>query len=240
MSAHLPDAETLLLKHGFTPGATAAFLDHHARSTMPGFPYPWVNLEERLMKDQTEKIYLVGYGSLLNPQSAGKSVRATPESGHPPAVAIGVRRVFNYRMPDYMFMERYGVEPPLRERAVLNAEPLADSVINGRLIQFAVEDLPALRIRETAYDLQPVTCMFWGKPDSAPFTAFVLCCAYEVYQGKTYLDNTILPFQPYYKMCRVGAAMVSPEFLDLYLKTTYMTDRITTAYDLEAAQDSVP
>ena len=180
-----------------------------------------------------EAIYLVGYGSLLNPQSAARSIRNTPPAGHPPVVALGARRMFNYRMPEIYF-ERYGVQPGLLDRAALNAEPARDAVITGRLIAFALSDLPELRIRETAYDLHPVACQRWNNSDTKPFTAYVLCCPYESWEDKPYSDDTLMPYQPYYDLCRSGAAQVSERFLSLYLQTTFLADRHTTAFEVES------
>jgi hypothetical protein len=235
MSADLASVETLLLAHGFDQADVSAIFEHYVQSDRRGFKYPWKDLEKSLYDRGRERIYLVGYGSLLNPQSAARSVRNTPSNGHPPVVAFGARRVFNYRMPDVTF-ERYGVEPGALDRAALNAEPAAASVFNGRLIEFAFSDLPELRVRETAYDLQPVTCLFWDKPGTAPFTAFALCCGYEFWEGKPYVDDTLVPYEPYYQMCRTGAEMASPMFLQFYLKTCFLADRRTTAFELEAGR----
>src|SRR5262245_6193027 len=138
MSLDLASVETLLLAHGFNQAAVAAIFEHYAQSDRRGFKYPWRELEKRLNDRGAERIYLVGYGSLLNPRSAARSVRNTPPHGHPPVVAFGARRVFNYRIPDVTF-ERYGVKPGALDRAALNAEPAA-SVFNGRLIELALSD----------------------------------------------------------------------------------------------------
>ena len=236
MNADLLLAKSLLLAHGFDQAAVAALFEYSGKSDTRGFKYPWEDLEKRLHEPAAERIYLVGYGSLLNPQSAARSVRNTPSDGHRPVVAMGARRVFNYRMPDGIF-ERYGIEPGARDRAALNAEPAAASVLNGRLIELARSDLPNLRVREAAYDLESVTCLFWDKPNTAPFTAFVFCCNYEFWEGKRYVDNTLTPFKPYYRLCRAGAEMISPGFLSFYLKTCFLADRSTTAFDLEASAE---
>jgi hypothetical protein len=77
----------------------------------------------------------------------------------------------------------------------------------------------------------------WDQLMTAPFTAFVLCCNYEFWQGKRYVDNTLMPFKPYYRLCRAGAEMVWPVFLNFYLKTCFLADRSTTALDLEAGAE---
>jgi hypothetical protein len=232
MKSDLLLAKGLLVSHGFDEAVVAAMFEYGAKSDPRTFKYPWEDFEKRIHELEAERVYLVGYGSLLNPRSAARSVRNTPSNGHPPVVALGARRVFNYRMPDAIF-EQYGAEPGERDRAALNAEPAPAGVINGRLIEFAVSDLPNLRAREIAYDLQPVTCLSWNKPNADPFTALVLCCNYEFWEGKRYVDNSLTPYEPYYQLCRTGAEMVSPAFLQLYLKTCFLADRSTTAFDLE-------
>src|SRR5271154_1143838 len=141
MNSDLLLAKALLLAHGFDQAAVAAMFEYRVKSDPRCFKYPWEDFEKRIHELGTERLSLVGYGSLLNPQSAAKSVRNTPSNGHPPVVALGARRVFNYRMPDGIF-EQYGAEPGARDRAALNAEPAPTGVINGRLIEFAVSDLP--------------------------------------------------------------------------------------------------
>ncbi len=224
---NLSPAHDLLLQFGFSEERWCAAADHRAAQSEFGFAYPWSDLETHLVQAGADRMYLVGYGSLLNPVSAARTIADTPPEGHPPVVALGARRVFNYRMPDAVF-HRYEEQPPKTERAALNAEPAVDGVLNGRAIEIALADLPGLRIREKAYDLRPVTCLDWLRPEIPPYTGYVLCSK-TWWEGTQYIDDTLTPFPKYYDLCRAGAAMVSPEFLQLYLETTYFPDRQTTA-----------
>jgi hypothetical protein len=233
MSTDLRSAEALLLACGLNQAAVSALFECHSKSDASGFDYPWENLDGILREPQAEPIFLVGYGSLLNPESAARTFRDRPSIEHRPVVALGARRMFNYRMPDPI-ARSWGVPEGSRNRAALNAEPASGSVFNGRLIELRSGDLPGLRAREAAYDLRPVTCLYWDAPNRAPFRAFALCCGHEFWDGKRYVDNSLLPCDRYYELCRKGAEMVSPSFLQLFLKTCFLADRITTASDLEA------
>jgi hypothetical protein len=59
------------------------------------FIYPWPELEEAVAKNPGHTLLLVGYGSLLNRDSAARTIKVTPISDNPPVLALGARRVFN-------------------------------------------------------------------------------------------------------------------------------------------------
>ncbi|MGC3992007.1 MAG: hypothetical protein QM796_20410 [Chthoniobacteraceae bacterium] len=161
---HTPEhesAERSLLRYGWSKRRVEGlFKVHMIDNDLRPYPYPWNDAEEQLRSHGHNSINLIGYGSLMNPASAARTIRDTPPTGHPPVVALGARRVFNYQIPPPVFV-RYGVEPGENDRAALNAEPAACTLMNGRCIQVHVDDMPGLRERETAYDLQPVTCLDW-------------------------------------------------------------------------------
>jgi hypothetical protein len=101
-------------------------------------------------------------------------------------------------------------------------------ILNGRLISIDIADLPALREREKAYDLRPVACALWtAEGAQPPFTAFVLCCPPGAAVGEARVDESLMPYPPYYELCRDGAAMVSEEFLETFKRTTFLADRCT-------------
>lgn len=223
---------SLLEKYGFAWDTISRLFEFHSNCVAPSFAYPWIELEHHLGSQREDSIYLVGYGSLLNPASASRSIRDTPAEGHAPVVTMGARRIFNYQIPQSVF-ERYQEFPSSNDRAALNAEPMSSALMNGRLIEMQIDDLPALRVREKAYDLQPVSCIYWHDRASRPFLAYALCCPYETFEGERYVDNSLVPFKPYYELCCEGARMVSAEFLNFFLETTFLADRVTTLRDVE-------
>lgn len=193
-----------------------------------GFVYPWKGLEEEVAKTVERKLLLVGYGSLLNRDSAARTIKDTPREGHPPVLALGARRVFNYVIPDAR-LKSYGGNFSPRERAALNVDYTRspEDALNGRLLTVAPTDFAALRDREVGYDLRPVVCVRWGAWNTQPFTAYVLVAAEGARAGRTVIDNDALPHPLYAGICRAGAHAVSQAFLQLYLQTTFLADRKT-------------
>lgn len=189
------------------------------------FAYPWAELETVLGQRGGDPPSLVGYGSLLNAKSAARTVAGTPEKGHPPVVAFGGRRVYEYIIPQKV-LDRYGEKAEPSEGAALNLRPTgsADDLFNGRLIPLDLNDLEGLRERERAYDLEPVIVVPWGQWDQTPQLAFALACPPVEFEGRAFVDPELKPYPPYHRLCLEGAAAVSPEFADLFLQSTYLGD----------------
>lgn len=201
--------------------AVSRFAVHH-------FAFPWHGLEDLL--EQQGAAWLVGYGSLMHPASAARTIRDTPANGHPPVVAFGAKRLYEYIMPLPVY-ERYAqqnlqVRLDPRARAALNVRPTGnpDHLFNGRRIALAVADLDGLRQRERAYDLHPVAMLDWEVLDAEPQLGFALSCPATPYEGQLFVDSTLRPCPPYHRLCLQGAQLVSPEFAGLFLQTTYLGD----------------
>ncbi len=193
------------------------------------FDYPWKGLEEHIAKDKSERLLLVGYGSLINLESSSETIRGVNARDFFPVVAVGAKRVFNYRIPEDVLKELGGKAKP-DEIAALNvvASGMATDVINGRILPVAASDLPALRKREYGYHLRPVTCIRWDAPEAEPFTAYVLCAEQPVVKGRRVIDPAIKPNPAYVKICSSGAASVSKEFENLFLDTSFLADGKTS------------
>lgn len=193
-----------------------------------GLTYPWEGLEQRLHERGDDQLYLLGYGSLLNPASAARTIANTPREGHKPVVAFGSYRVFNYVMPEGA-LRRYGQTPHdvSDERAALNAVwtgKLLD-FMNGRLIPFDRGDLDGLREREAGYDLRPVVTLSWLDLKKPLTIGYVLCATERPWQGTVYVDDDLRPHRQYLQLCREGAAMVSDDFERCFIETTLCGDK---------------
>lgn len=189
------------------------------------FRYPWKELEIDLQREQMDSVFMIGYGSLLNPESAARTISDTPADGHLPVIAWGVKRLFDYDMPDSV-IERYSVSvDPGKHRAALNTRWTGNTneVCNGRAISLRVSDLDGLRERENHYDLMPVAWLPWEDLEASISLGFALCAPKDSIAVRT----DILPFPPYLKVCREGAAMVSTEFEEFFFQTTYLADGAT-------------
>jgi hypothetical protein len=189
------------------------------------FAYPWAELESEIAAGSTGVLSLVGYGTLLNPESARRTIPTTPEIGHPAVLAFGARRIFNYAIPDALFHRR-GEPVPAVERAALNVEwsGRTTDYFNGRLLAVPPADLPALREREVGYHLDPVAYVPWDAPAATPQLAYVLRADTTPWQGRVVVDSAILPNPRYLTICRDGARLVDPAFEEALLTTTWLAD----------------
>jgi len=198
------------------------------------FKYPWNGLQERLAELGQDRLNMIGYGSLLNPDSAKRTIRDTPWDGHPPVLAFGAIRLFNYVMPQTV-IERYseGKRYSSSSCAALNTKYTGrvGDALNGRVISTGFDDLDALREREKGYDLTPVAYVPWGREGSKPNLGFVLCATEEPWEGTVYVSDSIAPFPPYVKVCRNGAQIVDEEFYECFLDTTFLADGLTHLRD---------
>lgn len=217
------------LTYGIPDGAITGLHKALMDSDLQPILYPWANLEARLGAGPDQALVLVGYGSLLNPASAARTIRDTPSAGHPPVLAVGARRIFNYRIPNES-LARFGVTEESQERAALNLDYTRDSsdCFNGRLIRISISDIAALRAREIGYDLVPVAVLEWGEWTQEPQVAYALTARNEKIGDQIIIDNGLLPNRDYTALCSLGAEMVSPGFLQCFWDTTFLADRKTT------------
>ena len=184
------------------------------------FLYPWNGLEERL-QDKNGQFIMIGYGSLLNPSSAARTIADTPPDGQTPVIAWGAKRLFDYVIPPEV-LERYG-EPAMPDQiAALNTVWTGQitDFLNGRAIELAIEDLPGLRKREVDYDLMPVSWLPWNDPNSQIQSGFVLCAKQD--SGAT--NKQIRSFPPYTKVCAEGAKIVDSDFEDCFWESTFQAN----------------
>jgi hypothetical protein len=240
-STDFHSTEVLLARFGFPPAIMRRLTEYLASISTEAYGYPWDGLEDVVATFPDHRLLLIGYGSLLNEDSAAKTIKTRPAGGYPPVLALGARRVFNYLIPAAKLKAHGGSFGP-RERAALNVDYTQSpaNALNGRLITVSAADIPPLRAREFGYDLRPVACLPWNDKDAEPFAAFVLVAAKPAQNGRQVLDDTALPNPPYYRVCRKGGRAVSEAFLQLYLQTTYLADRKTTLVEWECLHPEIP
>ncbi len=198
---------------------------------MKDYDYPWDGLEADLSELHGGSLKLLGYGSLINRESAARTLTSDVLT---PTVAIGARRIFNYES------NRPSLAPSTdpRARAVLNVVVTRqrEDLVNGMLIEVPLEDIKPLRDREIRYDLKPVACVDWNRRDEPPFVGYILECSGDGQpHGKQVIRGDIEPNHRYYRLCRDGVTAVDEEFLQLWLDTTYLADGKTPVRDWEAS-----
>ncbi|MHC4474052.1 MAG: hypothetical protein ACYTEL_00295 [Planctomycetota bacterium] len=226
----------MLNLHGIHLGAaqTEAVLRMMAHAAKePQYRYPWGGLEEEMEADCVPEMHVVGYGSLVNSDSAGRTLSQKALGTFRAVIAFGVRRLFNYEMPANV--DRYAPAIHPLARAALNARPTGkiDDIVNGIVMKLSVREIPAMRGREVGYDLVPVACLEWNDLERPPFLAYILCCFDEPGQGSGHTNDKIEPHRGYYCVCREGASEFGEGFLRLWLATTYLADGVTPVAEWE-------
>lgn len=120
-------------------------------------------------------VHIFGYGSLLNQESLQQTSQA--------AEIVGWTKLQGYQRKMNAVSDAF-------PDVALNIVPQQEKVVEGVLVKLPVFDLPALRERETGYDLVEVTDLLDPAPDTSVFT-FIAPDVNE-YQGKKvyreYLD----------------------------------------------------
>lgn len=204
------------------------------KGTSP-FDYPWIGLEEYLQEQDINEIYLIGYGSLMNPTSAARTVKEPAE----PVLVFGVDRLFNYNRVLSSLTKGQPDNPSMRANLNVRMSKDLHHAINAVVIKIPIDEIENLRDREVGYDLIPVIALPWkdfkGSPFNAHFfLAYILTVPEEtVLDGQELTNPEILPYLPYYNMTREGAASYGDDFLQVYLNTTYLGDGKTTIYEWE-------
>lgn len=202
----------------------------------PSYQYPWKGLEEHLGRVAGSHIPFVGYGSMLNSESAARTFSTASMRSGQPVIAFGGRRIFNYEMRSDG--GRYGPPSGALALAALNVRLTGkiDESVNGVLLEILVRDVSALRAREVGYDLEPVACLRWDELEKPPLLAYILQAPDEPRAGKRHTNDSLEPHREYYRVCRSGAREFGELFLRFWLSTTYLADGVTPVGNWEAAE----
>ena len=193
------------------------------------FPYPWEKLEQHMDELGESYFPLVGYGSLINQVSAAKTINVGDDAARQAVIAFGAKRIFNYRMPEKIRENRYGMTPNNRDIAALNCETTykAKDQFNGILTSVHRDTLDALRDRERHYALRPIIFLEWENLSSKPSVAYIFeCLPAESIDDHPY-DSNIAPHSLYTQQCREGSRAISQEFLDFFDRTTFLANKTT-------------
>ena len=199
--------------------------------------YPWSGLEQELDRRSRDSLTVLAYGSLLHRDSALVTLSEAAFATRRPAVAFGTRRVFEYVIP--ADNPRYEPTPVPDAVAALNVRitgQLTD-MTNGIALDLPRPDLEAFRGREVGYDLVLVPCLDWADSVRGPFFAHILSCPGTDGPEGCRTRDGIMPHPDYYRICREGAAVLGDDFLQLWLRTTYLADAETSA---AAWEDGLP
>jgi hypothetical protein len=201
-------------------------------STYPSLEYPNHGADQILKKYPDKKVLLFGYGSLINADSAARSVSPEAVQSMRPVIAFGFKRIFNYKAGN---VSRWGANLPQNEKAMLNIEPTTtyNPIINGIVMEVSPSDLAQLIERETGYDLAPALVADWNEvisenPNVSIQVAYTFLVPDELRQGVDYTQTRYYPVLGYMHAVQEGSAVFGTKFLDYWNATTYLSDGTTS------------
>lgn len=201
-------------------------------ATCPSTIYPNTDYTEIFNKFPEGKLLIFGYGSLINWDSAGRTVGMNALQSMTPVIAFGFKRLFNYKASN---VSNWGTNLPSNERAMLNIIPMTtfNQIINGVVMEVSHEDLRELVRREKGYDLVPMLVADWGEvisqnPHIKIKVAYTFLVPDEMRSNIDYTHTKYYPVRGYLHAVEKGAADYGPKYLDFWKDTTYLGDGTTS------------
>lgn len=199
--------------------------------TYPFFQYP--NEGYPLIYDRisSKHVLVFGYGSLMNKESAARSVKYETLRSMQPAIAFGVKRLFNYRMAD---ASHWGAKFHRKEKAMLNLAQTLNigSMANGVAFEVDAEDLKKLVAREAGYDLVPILVASWKdvlqqNKDISIQVAYTFVAVNELRNHIAYTSTEFYPVLGYLHAVQEAALTYGNEFANFWNETTYLANGTT-------------
>lgn len=199
--------------------------------TFPFYQYPNDNHQEAINHFPSGKVLVFGYGSLMNKLSAGRSMKAEAVESMEPAIAFGVKRLFNYKVTD---PSRWGSKQNRKEKAMLNIAQTLNLgyMANGVILEVDAEDLSKLVSRETGYDLVPIPVASWNEvmsqnPEVEIRVAYTFVAVNELRNNTAYTSTEYYPVLGYLHAVQEASEAYGPEFAEFWNATTYLADGTT-------------
>lgn len=199
--------------------------------TFPFYQYPNEGHRELSNRFPDGKVLIYGYGSLMNKASAARSMKAEAVNSMQPAIAFGVKRIFNYKVSD---PSRWGIDQHRKERAMLNLATTTNiaSIANGVILEVDVEDLSSLVSREIGYDLIPILVATWEdvvsqNPEVKIRVAYTFVAVNELRNNMSYTSTEFYPVLGYLHAVQEASQPYGAEFAAFWNATTYLANGTT-------------
>lgn len=200
----------------------------------PSLQYPNRGYEKILEKYDDQKVLLFGYGSLMNRESASRSLKPEAVESMLPTVAFGVKRIFNYKASK---TDQWGQGLNPLEKAMLNLIPTTTykSIANGVVMKVDQEDFMRLVQREVGYDLMPILVADWNSviaedPCVEIKVAYTFIVPDETRNGIDYTQSKYYPVRGYLHASEDGASVFGTAFLKLFDYTSFLANGTTRVY----------
>ncbi len=193
-------------------------------------------------------ITLFTYGSLLNRDSALRTIGHSTYESRIPAITFGYKRIFN-RDVDVSNSDRYTTPINKKERGMLNLTSTGkfDDVVNGFTFQLPLEEIGAMCERERGYDLVPCIAYPWcnGAAIDADETQLSNCYTFlasnheGTRESAQVIRDDITPIKEYFDLVKSGASQYGKDFLWLWYETTILADGKTPVAQWEKSYNQV-
>lgn len=202
------------------------------RETYWVYPYPQIGT---ILRQQGKKSILIfNYGSLMDPSSAAHTFSEASMATRRPAVAFGVRRLFDRDVP-LRSESKWGIPKDPHARGMLNVllSDKPEDFINGVLIDVALEDIPKMLLREEEYNLAPVVVQEWHNVFDTVQPRYLIAHIFYAPQNHGATNATLFPRPGYYELTRDASLIYGELFYKIWLKTTYLADGVTPITEWE-------
>lgn len=203
--------------------------------TYPFFQFPNEGHEVLESQFPEGKVLIFGYGSLMNKISAGRHIKKESIDTMYPAIAFGVKRIFNYKAAK---TEHWGADQNRKEKAMLNIVQTLNiaSKANGVAIEVDLEDLQGLVSRETGYDLVPIVISSWNdvleqKDNIEMRIAYTFVATNELRNHIDYTSTEFYPVRGYLHAVQISSEAYGADFAKMWNDTTYLADGTTSIND---------
>jgi len=215
-----------------TPALTEKIYQQMAISgEYPRLAYPNENPESLYANSTDGKVVIFAYGSLMNKESAQRTLSEAALKTLKPSLAFGVQRVFDRKVST---TGRWGEVSRPNDIGMLNIYPTGNikETANGVAFEVSLEDLKALINREEGYDLIPVVIVMWDDLKSTPDNAVVMigytfAASTAPRQGVYYTSNSVNPVPGYALASLQGASYFGLNYMKMWIESTYLADRTT-------------
>jgi cation transport regulator ChaC len=181
------------------------------------------------------KVLVFGYGSLINRASLARSVKQPAVDTMQPAIAFGVKRIFNYKAKHVV---NWGENLDRKEKAMLNLVQTLNiaTTANGVTVEVDADDLANLVKRETGYDLVPILVASWDdvigqNPQVKIQVAYTFVAAHELRNHIDYTSTEFYPVREYLHAIQCASRRFGDDFAKMWDATTYLADGTTKVRD---------
>lgn len=216
---------------------------------LPSYQYPYNYLPSLLESQGKKSIKLFVYGSLMDYNSASRTLSQKTLKTRKLVKAYGVKTIYN-RSVSYLSTPHWGKPINSYAIAMLNTSVTGntENIALGIVLDIPLNEISSLLSREVGYDMKPVVIQNMNQlnmtsemSSSSDQRAKNYDIAYALSSPahSQYTDDRLLPREGYYQRVIEAAKSNGPDFFDQWIKNTFLSDGITTIADYELDKEKV-